>query len=202
MCPFQWLCVIHEFGFNELESIVWYICSSSKAYQKKKSCLSHSLAPSSPCVLPVVHYPPGCAGAVVRWSASLRDHSGCSIVCGSLCSEVKKAVVPVWQSQGVGGQKMFFCRRDPLKTRMFLEERYFCCIFQALHLRSLKSVEFCDNLESKPSETAADHTMHFVYSSDLRKLTKSCVLYSGHKDLWHFSVGHKNYPSSPTLFKL
>lgn len=89
---------------------------------------------------------------------------------------------------------MFFCRRDPLKPRMFLEERYFCCIFQALHLKSLKYVDYCHNLESKYSEPAVGHTMHVIFPSDplsnLRKITKNCVLYSGHKDLWHFSVGH------------
>lgn len=38
-------------------------------------------------------------------------------------------------------------------------------------------------------------------ASDLRKLTRSLVLYSGHKGLWHFSLGHRDYPSVPTLFK-
>lgn len=36
-------------------------------------------------------------------------------------------------------------------------------------------------------------------ASDLRKLTRSLVLYSGHKGLWHFSLGHRDYPSVPTL---
>lgn len=169
MCPFQWLCVIYEFGLNELESIVGYICSSSKAYQKNIMSLPQP-SPFTPCVLPIVHYPLGCAHAVVRWSASLRGHSGVlhCFSC-SLCSKVKKSNCSSVTEWGVGGQKMFFCRRDPLKrmdplkTKMFLEGRYFCCIFRALHVKTLKSVDYCHNLESKHNETCSwlYHGLHF-----------------------------------------
>lgn len=79
-------------------------------------------------------------------------------------------------------------------------------ILQALHLKSLKSVDYCHNLEGKCSEThnCSYHFLKFFLSdsaSDLGKLTKSLVLYSGHKGLWHFSLGHRDYPSVPTLFK-
>lgn len=139
----------------------------SQGLSEKNSCLSHSPGPSSPCALLIVQYPLGSARAVVWWSALWGDTVRCSAVSLVHCSKVKRAAVPVWQTQVVGGQ-MFFCRRDPLKPRMFLEGRYFCCILQAMHLKSLKSVDYCPNLcFTKHSETYSSphHEFHFSKGS-------------------------------------